>query len=103
MIWLLAQGYSLNWIRIIAQRYNARGGEGMGDGRHRNVGQKRLLNAQQEETLKGELMKAEANGEPWTGVQVAAWMSHELGQRVYKARGWEVLKRWGFKRKVPRP
>ncbi len=30
-------------------------------------------------------------------------MSEQLGQPVYAVRGWEMLKRWGFKRKVPRP
>ena len=114
IIWLLAQGnssavvrqttgYSLNWIRTIAARYNSEGPNGIGDGRHRNPGQKRLLNGAQEEALKGELMKAETEGNPWNSVQVAAWMSQVLGRKVPQARGWEVLQRFNFKRKVPRP
>jgi len=30
-------------------------------------------------------------------------MSEALGRPIQAVRGWEVLQRWGFKRKVPRP
>ena len=51
----------------------------------------------------GILMKqAEQEGQAWNGVQVASWMSQALGRDVHPTRGWEVLRRWGFKQKVPR-
>ena len=96
-------GYSVPWIRELVKRYNARGPRAIGDSRHKNPGRPLKLNVEQQSKLKAELMQAEAAGEPWTGVQVAAWMSQQLGSPVYAVRGWEMLQRWGFKRKVPRP
>ena len=96
-------GYSVVWIRALVKRYNAGGPATIGDRRHKNPGRPLKLNAEQQASLKAELMKAEAATEPWSGVQVAAWMSQALGKPVYAVRGWEMLQRWGFKRKVPRP
>jgi|SRR5882724_12931777 len=96
-------GYSVVWIRALVKRYNAGGAATIGDNRHKNPGRPLKLNAEQQASVKAEVMKAEAANEPWTGVQVAAWMSQVLGQPVYAVRGWEMLQRWGFKRKVPRP
>ena len=96
-------GYSPGWIRTLARRYNRQGPAGLADGRQRNPGQRRLLNTVQEAHLRWELAQAEQAGQPWNGVQVAQWMSGQLGHRVHPVRGWEVLKRWGFRRKVPRP
>ena len=55
IVWLLAQGktttfvqevtgYSVNWIRILARRYNQLGPEALGDKRHENPGSETLLN-----------------------------------------------------------
>lgn len=96
-------GYSVEWIRSLIHRYNAQGAEGVGDGRHRNPGGGRLLNAEQEAELGQELEAAQATGNSWNGPQVAAWMSQKLGRAVYKARGWEVLRRMGYTSKTPRP
>ena len=96
-------GYSVVWIRELVKRYNADGPSVIGDNRHKNPGRPLKLNAEQQASLKAELMKAEAAGEPWSGVQVATWMSQQLGIPIYAVRGWEMLQRWGFKRKVPRP
>jgi hypothetical protein len=54
VIWLLAQGlpsapvaavtrYTVNWIRLIARRYNQQGPVGLEDRRHRNPGAAGLL------------------------------------------------------------
>lgn len=113
IIWLLAQGkrtrevaeitgYSVVWIRALVKRYNANGPAGLDDTRHDNPGRRALLNANQLAQLRTEVAAAEQVGQPWNGVQVAAWMSQCLGQPVYAVRGWEVLSRWGFTRKLPR-
>ena len=88
-------GYSVPWIRSVAHRYNERGPNAVGDGRHHNPGNGKLLNAEQEE--------AQARGASWNGPQVAQWMSQHLGRKVYKARGWETLRRLGYSSKTPRP
>jgi transposase len=96
-------GYSVVWIRSIIHRYNAQGSQGVGDGRHHNPGTGRLLNAEQEAELAQALEAAQASGDSWNGHQVAAWMGEKLGRAVYKARGWETLRRLGYTSKTPRP
>ncbi len=114
VIWLLASGhkseavaavtgYSLDWIRKLAQRYNAQGTGGMGDQRHGNRGRTLSLSVYQQKQLKHILKEAAERGEVWSGVQVAAWMSERLKRRIYPQRGWEMLRRLGFRPKVGRP
>ena len=91
------------WIRSIAHRYNAQGPQGVGDGRHHNPGSGKLLSAQQEAELAHELERAQASGQSWNGPPVAEWMSRQLGRSVYKARGWETLRRLGYTSQTPRP
>ena len=114
MLWLLGQGqstaqvaavtgYSVEWVRAIARRYNEGGPGVIGDGRHHNPGQPLKLNKEQQVRLKGILQEAASRGESWTGKQVAEWMSQALGQTVHRQRGWEMLYRLGFTSKTPRP
>lgn len=114
IMWLLASGkrtgevstitgYSVAWIRELVRRYNKKGRSALGDTRHRNPGRKRLLSGEQEATLKRLVKQAEQQGQPWNGVRVASWMSQALDRDIHPTRGWEVLRRWGFKQKVPRP
>src|SRR5260370_37171062 len=51
-------GYCVDWIRKIVRRYNT-----VGDGRHRNPSQQRLLSAEQDAELETALEKAAATGE----------------------------------------
>lgn len=114
IIWLLASGrpsaevaaitgYSLDWVRKLAQRYNEHGPAGMGDGRHRNPGRALSLSAYQQKQLKALLSAAAAHGERWSGREVAAWMSARLKRNIYPQRGWEMLCRLGFRPTVGRP
>lgn len=114
ILWLLSSGkrtpevsavtgYSVVWIRQIVHRYNAQGPQSVGDGRHHNPGSGRLLSDEQEAELRQALEAAAAAGESWNGPQVAAWMSQKLGRTLYKARGWETLRRMGYTSKTPRP
>jgi transposase len=114
IIWLLAQGkhsgevaaitgYRVGWIRALVRRYNVGGPERIGDQRHHNPGQSRLLTAAQEQELKALLEQAQAAGQSWTGPQVARWMSQQLGRPIHAVRGWEVMRRLGFTAKTPRP
>ncbi len=113
ILWLLARGtpseqvsqatgYSLNWIRRIAQRYNTAGVEGVIDQRHRNPGAAPLLSADQQEELRAVLQAALASESLWTGPQVAAWIAAQVGHPVHPQRGWDWLRRLGFNPKTQR-
>lgn len=113
IIWLLNEGktsgevatvtgYCVDWIRKLVRRYNAGGPDAVGDGRHHNPGQPRLLSAEQDAELEAELEKAAAAGQAWSSVQVAAWMTAKLGRPVGQNRGWDTLQRLNFSTKTPR-
>ena len=113
-IWLLAQGlasgqvaavtgYTVNWIRTLARRYNQFGAAGLEDRRHRNPGATGLLSAAQRAALAAALEQPPPDGGIWTGPKAAAWMAAKLGRRVHPQRGWETLRRLGWTSKVPRP
>src|SRR5579859_523191 len=50
-------GYCVDWIRKIVGRYNSGGPALIGDQRHHNPGQARLLNVEQDAELLNELEK----------------------------------------------
>jgi transposase len=113
-IWLLAQGrasaqvaaitgYTINWVRTVARRYNHLGPAALEDRRHRNPGAAGLLLAAQRAALIAALEQPPPDGGVWTGPKAAAWMAATLGHRVHPQRGWEVLRRLGWTSKVPRP
>jgi transposase len=113
VIWLLSQGkrsqevaevtgYHVERVRQLVRRYNTQGPAGLGDQRQHNAGGEALLSEQQEADLKAEVEQAFADGQPYTGVQVAKRMSEILGRPVRRQRGWELLKRWKHALKVPR-
>jgi len=113
IIWLLAcgepsdvvaqvTGYSRQWIRKLAGRYNAVGEAGIGDKRAGHSGRKLSLDAQQQSALAQALEGKAPNGEAWTGPKVAAWMSEQLGRSVHVQRGWEMMRRLGYSSQTPR-
>jgi transposase len=114
MVWLLARGqaaervaavtgYTANWVRTIAQRYNRHGQPGLGDRRPRKPGAAGLLSAAQRAELARVIEHPSPDGGIWTGPKVAAWMVAILGRPVHPQRGWEMLRRLGWTAKVPRP
>jgi transposase len=114
IIWLLGQGlasarvavvtgYTVNWIRTMARRYNQQGPAGLEDRRHHNPGAVGLLSRAQRTALTAALEQPPPDGGIWTGPKAAAWMAVTLGRRVHPQRGWEVLRRLGWTSKVPRP
>ncbi len=114
IIWLLSQGwltrevmaatgYSANWVREVARRYNEAGAAGLGDGRQSNPGQAALLTPAQQEALREVLTTPPVDGGQWSGPRVAAWMSEQLGRPVAPQRGWEYLRRLDYTLQVPRP
>lgn len=114
IIWLMAQGrrvpevaeivgYHVERVRQIVRQYNAAGPASLRDKRAGRSGRPCLLSAAEESELQREVEEAFAQGQPYSGVQVAQRMSEILGRAVYPARGWELLQRWGHRLKVPRP
>lgn len=112
VVWLLAQGkttaevvgatgYSIEWVRRIARRYN-RGGT-LEDRRHNNRGGVKPLLSQDQQLELWEALQGQAPDKGlWNGRKVAEWIAHKTGCSVYPQRGWEYLKKLGFTLHSPR-
>jgi len=96
-------GYSVNWIRTIAHRYDQAGAAGVGDRRHHNPGGARLLTAEQEAALDQALAGPAPDGGQWTTTKVAGWMAERVGRPLHRARGWEQVRRLDWTVGHPRP
>ena len=96
-------GYSADWIRRLAHRYNRAGPDAVGDQRRHNRGAPPRLTPEQCAVLSAALAGPAPDGGLWSGPQVAAWMSAQLGRPVRPQRGWEYLRRCGFTPQRPRP
>ena len=99
----LATGYSVQWIRVLARRYNRLGIEGLGDRRHQNPGAKPLLDEMQTAQLLQALQQPAPDGGLWNGRKVADLMSDLLERPVLPQSGWEYLKAMEYRLRVPRP
>jgi transposase len=113
IIWLMASGkgskevaemtgYSRPWIRQVVKRYNEQGEAALGDHRHQNPGRRLKLTEQQQAELQQALAGKAPDGGVWTGSKVAVWMSEKVGRPVYPQRGWEMLRRLGYRSQTPR-
>lgn len=100
-------GYSVQWVRKVARRYNQHGPEAMADGHRRHPGGARpLLNPEEQTELLAALkapVPAQLGGGLWSGRKVALWIRKKTGRETYPQQGWSYLKRLGFSLKVPRP
>lgn len=114
IIWLLAlgnkteevaetTGYSVQWIRELARRYNRSGLEGLGDRRENNPGGKTLLDEVQAAQLLQVIQQPAPDGGLWNGRKVADWMSELLERQVSPQRGWEYFKAMEYRLRMPRP
>jgi len=96
-------GYSPTWVGLLARRYNRAGPAAVTDQRQHNRGAAPLLTAAQCAALATALEGPAPDGGRWSGPQVAAWMSAQLGRAVRAQRGWDYLRRCGFTPHRPRP
>ena len=117
IVWLLSEGntteevcrvtgYSPGWVRKVARRYNERGVEGLGDGRHQNPGAKAraLLDEEGQAELVEALQGPPPGGGMWSGPKVARWIAKRNGlHKVHAQRGFEYLRKVGMSPQVPRP
>jgi len=97
-----AVGLSDVWVRKLVHRYNAKGPEGLQDGRKGNGARPKLTDGQRAE-LFAALQAEPPDGGLWTGPKVAAFALSRFGVRVRKQTGWEWLRELGFRLKAPRP
>jgi Winged helix-turn helix len=62
-----------------------------------------ILSEEDEAALRAALAAPPADGGLWSGPKVAAWMSARLGRKVWPQRGWDYLRKLGYRPQVPRP
>ena len=97
-------GSSTRWVREVVRRYNARGPDGLVDGRHADPGAAPLLDAAGRAALEAALEQAPPEGGRWTRAKVAAWIADRTGRETVPVqRGWVYLRRTGHSPQVPRP
>jgi transposase len=107
IVWLLAQGrlseevaqvtgYCIEWVRVVARRYNAKGLPGLVDRRHDNAGHAPLLGAEQVQALEAALGEPPEDAGLWNGPKVAHWMEQTLGRPVKREIGWELAASLGL-------
>ena len=96
-------GYSAKWVGLLARRSNRDGPAAVEEQRRHNRGAKPLLRAEQRAALATAREGPAPDGGLWSGPQVAAWMSAQLGREVSPQRGWDYLRRWGFTPHQRRP
>jgi transposase len=115
-VWLLARtdeprtpaqvatlvGLSDVTVRAILHRWNARGPDGLADGRQGN-GSEPKLDARQRNALYAALQKRPPDGGLWSGPKVARYVRDRWGVRVGLVTGWRWLRELGFTLQVPRP
>lgn len=97
-----ATTYGRDWVFVILKRYNERGPSAIGDGRAKN-GKAPMMSDEDLYALAEALQDEPPGGGLWSGPKVARWMGERLGRRVHPQRGWDYLRRLGFRLKVPRP
>jgi transposase len=95
--------YTDNWIRKLIKRYNQHGEQALGDLRHHNPGEPRILTKDQQEQLRQALSSHAEGHSLWTSARVAIWIEQKTGQKVTKMTGWKYLKRLDQTLQIPRP
>ena len=96
-------GYRVDWVRRLVRRYNAKGPDGLRDGRKTN-GKRRLMSDSNIEELREAIMElTPPGGGIWTGPKVAKWMTHKLGRPISPQLAWNYLQHLGMSKQTPRP
>jgi transposase len=95
-------GLSVIAVRESLKRWNARGPEGLTDGRKSN-GTKPKLDSDQRAKLLAALKKRPPDGGLWSGPKVAAFVRDRWGVEVCPQTGWQWIVDLGFTLQVPRP
>ena len=114
ILWLVAKGHKVEEVadvtgyrrgsiyRIVG-RYNQLGVDGLKDRRHQHQGPETLLSEIDQALLWQALQEPPIDGGLWNGPKVAEWMSDHLERPIHPQRGWEYLRSFEMRLKVPRP
>lgn len=62
-----------------------------------------VLSVEQQEKLRAAFSQAAAQNQHWTGTDVTAWMSQQLGRPVSYGLGWSYLVKLKHSQQRPRP
>lgn len=114
IIWLLSRGYSVkevaaqtgfspNWIRELARRYNEAGPQGLTDRRQTLPGVKPLLAHNLQQDLDQAIQQPHPDGGQWNGPKVAEWIAQKTGRSVRRQVGWSYLQKLDYALVQPRP
>jgi transposase len=115
-VWLLARtdeprapaqvaavvGLSDVTVRAVLHRWNARGPDGLADGRKGN-GSEPKLTTRRRDALYVALQQRPPDGGVWTGPKVARYVRDRWRVGVGPVTGWRWLRDLGFTLQVPRP
>ncbi|MBW4680361.1 MAG: helix-turn-helix domain-containing protein [Microcoleus vaginatus WJT46-NPBG5] len=91
-------GFSPDWVRKLAHRYNNYGTQGLIDfHRYNPGGKKAILTPEQQAKLSQALLSPPPDGGLWTGPKVSQWIALETGLKTSAVTGWNYLIKLGFK------
>jgi transposase len=116
LVWLVAVGetikrasrivgYDYSSGRRILKAYNRGGGASLKDRRRSRkdkLPRHSSLSPAFVEKLRARVLEPPPDGGLWTGPKLAKWIEQETGQKVWPQRGWDWLKRFGFRLRRPR-
>ena len=118
-LWLVSTGKSGNeaarlvgrtsgWVSVLVRSYNEKGAKGVETvkrkGQQWGGSEAALRWGTEEETeLREALGHATPEGEVWTAVKVASWLSERRGRKVHLVTGWRTLQRLHLSMQLPRP
>ncbi len=101
-------GRSSGWVSELVRSYNKSGTEGVETVKRRGQqwgGHEAALRwgTEEETELREALRHATPEGEVWTAVKVANWLSKRRGRKVHLVTGWRTLQRLRQSMQLPRP
>lgn len=118
-LWLVSTGKSGNeaarlvgrtsgWISVLVRSYNESGAAGVETVKRKGQqwgGHEACLRwgTEEEAELCQAILQAAPEGEVWTAVKVATWLSERRGRKVHLVTGWRTLQRLRQSRQMPRP
>ncbi len=118
-LWLVSLGKSGNeaarlvgrtsgWVSVLVRSYNKSGAASVETVKRKGQqwgGHEACLRwgTEEETELREAIVQTAPDGEVWTAVKVATWLSERRGRKVHLVTGWRTLQRLRQSRQMPRP